>query len=151
MIERVTVDATKCGGVPCIRGMDFPASLVLRMLAMNVSWDEVVQLHPGLEREDIEAVLRYAAALLEGHPRFGLTTWPCLSDSEVGVPEALPSLAPMRPARKGGGMTVSEAGRLGGQSRKKQLGRDGYAEIGRKGVVRRRELSLARKQTERPA
>lgn len=35
--------------------------------------------------------------------------------------------------RKGGGMTVREAGRLGGQARKKQLGADGYAALGKRG------------------
>lgn len=54
--------------------------------------------------------------------------------------------APGNPGR--GKMTVGEAGRLGGEARKQELGPEGYAEMGRKGGEARREAQSAHSSAE---
>ncbi len=64
--ERITVEADKMGGVPCIRGLRIPVATVVAMVADGMTVDEIVAELPSLESADVEAALRYAAdAMLE--------------------------------------------------------------------------------------
>lgn len=59
--DRITVDAEKCGGRPCIRGMRIRVSDVLDLLANGLSPEQVVEELPDLEPADIQACLRFAS------------------------------------------------------------------------------------------
>ena len=61
LLERITVEAGKCGGRPCIRGMRIRVSDVLGMLAEGVPHEEILKDFPYLEPDDIKAALAYAA------------------------------------------------------------------------------------------
>ena len=63
-LERVTVDPTQMGGVPCVRGLRVTVSMVLGQLAAGRTVDELLGDSPYLEREDVTAVLEYAAAIV---------------------------------------------------------------------------------------
>ena len=63
MTSRITVDPSICHGKPCIRGLRYPVQDVLRWLASGMSMEEILVDYADLEREDILAVLDYAARL----------------------------------------------------------------------------------------
>jgi uncharacterized protein (DUF433 family) len=62
-MDRITVNPAQCGGMACIRGMRIPVVSVLKMLASNMTPDEILHEYPDLETEDIHACLEYAAWL----------------------------------------------------------------------------------------
>ncbi len=59
--ERITLEPGKRSGKPCIRGMRITVSDILGYLASGMSFDEVLEDFPYLEKEDILACLSYAA------------------------------------------------------------------------------------------
>lgn len=60
-MDRITIEAGKCGGKPCIRGMRISVYDVLSYLASGMTYDEILSDFPYLEQEDILASLEYAA------------------------------------------------------------------------------------------
>ena len=59
--DRITIEAGKRSGKPCIRGMRITVSDVLDYLASGMSEAEILTELPDLEREDIQAALAFAA------------------------------------------------------------------------------------------
>ncbi len=67
LLDRITIDSEQCGGRPCIRGMRIRVTDVLDLLASGLSAEQILEEMPDLEREDIQASLRYASQRLD-HP-----------------------------------------------------------------------------------
>jgi uncharacterized protein (DUF433 family) len=65
MHDRITIDPSICHGKPCIRGLRYPVETVLQWLASGMSIEDILRDYSDLEREDILAVLAYAARLAE--------------------------------------------------------------------------------------
>lgn len=63
LIERITIDPNISFGKPTIRGMRYPVYSILEYLAGGDSVDDVIELFPDLEAEDIYACLAYAALI----------------------------------------------------------------------------------------
>jgi len=63
--DRITVDPAVMGGRACIRGLRFPVSRLLGLLASGQSEQEILHAHPDLEADDIRAAIAYAAALAD--------------------------------------------------------------------------------------
>ena len=63
--DRITVDPEVMGGKPCIRGLRFPVSRLLGLLAAGQDGQSILLDYPFLEQDDIQAALAYAAALAD--------------------------------------------------------------------------------------
>ena len=61
LLRRITIIPGLMSGKPTIRGMRFPVGDILEMLANNMTPGEILEQHPVLEKEDIQAALMYAA------------------------------------------------------------------------------------------
>ena len=57
----ITIEPSKRGGKPCIRGLRITVYDVLEYLASGMSEDEILRDFPDLTREDIRACLAFAA------------------------------------------------------------------------------------------
>jgi uncharacterized protein (DUF433 family) len=64
-LERITADPNVCTGKPCIRGLRFPVSRLLGLLASGETKESILKAYPYLETEDIDEAFRYAAFLAE--------------------------------------------------------------------------------------
>ena len=57
----VTIEADKCGGRPCIRGMRIRVTDILESVPGGATQDDILRNFPYLEPDDIKAALAYAA------------------------------------------------------------------------------------------
>ena len=60
-MDRITLEPGKRGGRPCIRGLRISVYDVLAMLLSGMSQQEILEDFPELTKEDVLAVLSYAA------------------------------------------------------------------------------------------
>jgi len=63
--QRITVNSEVMGGKPCIRGLRFPVSRLLGLLASGETDQSILKSYPYLEEEDIHEALNYAAMLAD--------------------------------------------------------------------------------------
>ena len=59
-INRITINPEICHGKPCIRGMRWPVEVLLDMMLSEMTFEEIIEDHPELEKEDLLASLEYA-------------------------------------------------------------------------------------------
>ncbi len=63
--DRITTAPNICTGKACIRGLRFPLSRLLGLLASGETKETILKAYPYLEAEDIDEALRCAAYLAE--------------------------------------------------------------------------------------
>jgi len=64
-LERITFDPQIMHGRACIRGLRVTVSLLLNLVANDMTREEILKTYPYFEEEDIAQALRYAAWLAE--------------------------------------------------------------------------------------
>ena len=65
LLSRITRDPNICHGKLVIRGLRYPVSTLLELLASGMTPEEILQDYPDLEMNDLRAALLYAARLSE--------------------------------------------------------------------------------------
>jgi uncharacterized protein (DUF433 family) len=64
--ERIVADPRILAGKPVVKGTRIAVDLVLEELAQNPAIDELLAAHPDLTRDDVQACLAYARAIVTG-------------------------------------------------------------------------------------
>lgn len=64
-IQRITFDPEIMGGKPCIRGLRVTVATIVGLVAKGYTFDEILNLYPYLEKDDIVQALNYAAWRVE--------------------------------------------------------------------------------------
>jgi len=62
-LTRITTDPAICHGQPCVRGLRYPVESLLELLGSGMTFDEILADYEDLERDDLTAVLAFAARL----------------------------------------------------------------------------------------
>lgn len=64
--NRITINPEICHGKPCIRGMRWPIEVLLDLMASGMTYEEIIEDHPELEKEDFFAALEFAKLSIIG-------------------------------------------------------------------------------------
>ena len=64
LTDRIIIDSNICNGKPVIRGKRITVQSILEFLSAGDSAEEILTQFPTLEKEDINACIRFAAELM---------------------------------------------------------------------------------------
>ena len=67
LLSRITIDPAVCHGKPCVRGLRYPVETLLDLLSSGMTIDEILTDYEDLHRDDLLAVLAFAARLARTH------------------------------------------------------------------------------------
>ena len=59
LISRITLIPSICHGKPTIRGLRYPVENMLALLAGGMSFEEILEDYPDLEKDDLLACLEF--------------------------------------------------------------------------------------------
>ncbi len=65
LLDHIAIEPAICHGKPCIRGLRYPVEVILELLSAGMTIDDILADYTNLERDDILAVLAFAARLAQ--------------------------------------------------------------------------------------
>lgn len=65
LLTRITIDPDIAHDKPVVRGLRYPVEMLLELLSSGMTYDDILADYPDLERDDLLAVLAYAALLVQ--------------------------------------------------------------------------------------
>jgi uncharacterized protein (DUF433 family) len=65
LLARITMHQDVCHGKPVIRGLRYPVETMLELLSSGMSYEEILEDYPDLEKNDLLACLEYAAGMMK--------------------------------------------------------------------------------------
>ncbi len=65
MLDRITINPDKMGGVPCLRGLRIPVSTVVGMVGEGIPDAEILAEFPDLQPEDSRQAIQFAALAVD--------------------------------------------------------------------------------------
>jgi uncharacterized protein (DUF433 family) len=74
LLDRISVNPDVMVGKPTIRGLRITVEQILKALANEVKPEELLEDYPDLQAADIQAVLLYAAKLVEAEKVYRIAT-----------------------------------------------------------------------------
>ena len=60
-LKRITLNPKVCFGKPTIRNMRYPVDGMLDLMSAGMTFEEILEDYPDLEKEDFLACIEYAA------------------------------------------------------------------------------------------
>jgi uncharacterized protein (DUF433 family) len=59
ILDRITINPEIVHGKPAIRGMRWSVEMIIDLLGSGMTFEEIIEDHPELEKEDILACLKF--------------------------------------------------------------------------------------------
>lgn len=75
LLQRITVNPEICHGKPCVRGLRYPIEFILELLSSGMTSEDILADYDDLEKEDIQAVLLFAARLSQVKSIHKIASW----------------------------------------------------------------------------
>jgi uncharacterized protein (DUF433 family) len=65
LLKRITLNPEVCFGKPTIRNSRYSVEMLLDLMSAGMTFDEILEDYPALEREDLQACLAFAGKLIQ--------------------------------------------------------------------------------------